>query len=740
MENDEIQQIFLLECDEGLDVAERSLLACKDDHGDAESINSIFRAVHSIKGGAGAFGFTPLQSFTHKFETVLQQVRDGDKPLTPALLKTLIRAFDVLTDHVSAIKGLSEAPSDEAISKELEAIAESDALPEEAAVVEAAAVDVVAEAPEADTAEQAVAEGDEPSEEIDFDDLLAELDVPEAVAAGHVVHLRPQARALDNGGDPLLLIRELSALGASVRAIDLSALPDLDHFAAESAYLGWEIDVPATVSRGDIEDIFDFVGDACGLTIFAAGEEPRFESFTPEVPVKAVAHEPSSDVEIFVEPSAEPAAVVVEAPEETAPAAPEPVAPVDVAAPSAAQQSQAAMANAGPAATIRVDLDRLDRLVDTVGELVITQSMLAQRLSGAGVAAEEELSQLEYLTRELQDCAMALRAQPIRSVFSRVPRIVRELESETGKRVTLTVEGEATELDKTVIERIGEPLTHLIRNAIDHGLEPVEDRIASGKAAEGNVRLSAEQRGGHILICVADDGRGIDRTRVLQKALDRKIVSPEARLSDEEIDNLIFAPGFSTAEQVSNISGRGVGMDVVKQAIQGLGGRVSISSEPGKGTVFSLSLPLTLAIADGMIVTSGGETLILPLTNVVESLQAKPGEMKRLSADQHVINVRGNFLPVIPLSRSLGIGRNAVEDEKSVLIVVETESRGQVAIQVDAIQDQRQVVIKSLETNFRPIDGIGGATILGDGRIALIVDVEALTSLAHLPRELDLAA
>ncbi len=399
-----------------------------------------------------------------------------------------------------------------------------------------------------------------------------------------------------------------------------------------------------------------------------------------------------------------------------------------------------ATANAAPTPTIRVDLDRLDRLVDTVGELVIIQSMLAQRLSGAGVAAEDELSQLEYLTRELQDCAMALRAQPIRSVFSRVPRIVRELEAETGKRVTLTVEGEATELDKTVIERIGEPLTHLIRNAIDHGLEKIEDRIAAGKAAEGNVRLAAEQRGGHILISVSDDGRGIDRARVFQKAVDRKIVSAEARLTDDEIDNLIFAPGFSTAEQVSNISGRGVGLDVVKQAIQGLGGRVSISSEPGKGTAFSLSLPLTLAIADGMIVSCGGETLILPLNNVVESLQAKPEELKRLSPTQHVVNVRGNFLPVIPLITSLGMGKTEAVSEQSVLIVVETESFGQIAIQVDAIQDQRQVVIKSLETNFRPITGIGGATILGDGRIALIIDVEALAPAAHSPRELDLAA
>ncbi|RJT26447.1 chemotaxis protein CheA [Chakrabartia godavariana] len=737
MQHDEIQQIFLLECDEGLDIAERSLLACKDGSGDAESINSIFRAVHSIKGGAGAFGFTPLQSFTHKFETVLQQVRDGDKPLTPGLLKTLIRAFDVLTDHVSAIKGQADAPSDHAISAELEGIATGEIVPEE----DSASTSDPAPLPDAEP--EATAEEDGGREiaanddaDIDFDALLADLDVPESKEGGHVLHLRPTARALDNGSDPILLLRELHTLGATVRTVDASSVPDLDNFAAESAYLGWEIDVPASVTRAKIDEIFDFIGDACDLAIYVTGEEPRFVEQADPTVVKLPEAAPLAPTPEPQAPKVEPAAAPVPA---IASIKPE-VAADPVSAAPAANAVNSAAAAAAPVATIRVDLDRLDRLVDTVGELVITQSMLAQRLSGAGVAAEDELSQLEYLTRELQDCAMALRAQPIRSVFSRVPRIVRELESETGKRVTLTVEGEATELDKTVIERIGEPLTHLIRNAIDHGLEPVEDRIAAGKAAEGNVRLSAEQRGGHILICVADDGRGIDRARVFQKAVERKIVAPDARLTDEEIDNLIFAPGFSTAEQVSNISGRGVGMDVVKQAIQGLGGRVSISSEPGKGTVFSLSLPLTLAIADGMIVSSGGETLILPLNNVVESLQAKPEDLKRLTPTQHVINVRGSYLPVVPLTTSLGIGQIAEDSAQNVLIVVETESYGQIAIQVDAIQDQRQVVIKSLETNFRPITGIGGATILGDGRIALIVDVEALAAAAHSPKELDLAA
>ena len=714
MGHDEIQQIFLLECDEGLDIAERGLLACKEGTGTEDHINAIFRAVHSIKGGAGAFGFTALQSFTHKFETVLQQVRDGDKSLTPALLKVLLKAFDTLADHASAIKGDGDTPDDSQISAQLEEIAESDGpfgeeTSDDAAVAEAATeveADILPETADA-------ADGDD--FEIDFDGLLAALDGPEETAVGGLVlHLRPTARALEHGGDPTLLIRELERLGARVRDVDVSNVPDLDSFAAEQSYLGWEIEAPAFISRESIEEIFEFAGDACGLTIFTSGEEPKFGGMNA---FPAVEHAP---VEVAPKPVVTPVAAndIQDAPLVEA-------APVAQAATTTATPTSAA---SGPVPTIRVDLDRLDRLVDTVGELVITQSMLAQRLSGAGVAAEDELSQLEYLTRELQDCAMALRAQPIRSVFSRVPRIVRELEAETGKRVTLKVEGEATELDKTVIERIGEPLTHLIRNAIDHGLESVEDRLAAGKNADGIVRLTAEQRGGHILICVSDDGRGIDRERVLKKAIERKVISADARLADEEIDNLIFAPGFSTAEQVSNISGRGVGMDVVKQAIQALGGRVTISSTPGSGTTFSLSLPLTLAIADGMVVHVGGETLILPLTSVVESLQARPGDLMSIAPGRNVVNVRGSFLPVLPLAKTLGIGNPEDDNSQKVLIVVETEARGQIVLEVGAIHDQRQVVIKSLETNFRPVPGVAGATILGDGRIALIVDFEALAS------------
>ena len=366
-------------------------------------------------------------------------------------------------------------------------------------------------------------------------------------------------------------------------------------------------------------------------------------------------------------------------------------------------------------------------MIDTVGELVIAQAMLAQRLSGDGTAGEELLL-LEGLTRDIQESAMSIRAQPIGSVFSRVPRILRELASSTGKHVKLEVFGETTELDKTVIERLGEPLTHLIRNAVDHGIESAEERLAAGKPAEGTLTLAAEQRSGRILIHITDDGKGIDRARVLAKAVEKGIVAPEAQLSPEDIDQLIFAPGFSTAATITSVSGRGVGMDVVRQNVKDLGGRITIESVPGKGTTFTLALPLTLAISDGMIVTVGDQTLVVPLTHVVESLRPGEADVQGMGTGRQMLNVRGKFIPVLSVAQRTG-GRGAGTDpRRGVLIVVDTQVAGQAALLVDTICDQRQFVIKSLEANFRPVEGVAGATILGDGQVALILDVDTLVA------------
>jgi len=723
MDLDAIQQMFFQESEEGLQALESCFATCREGGDDAETINTIFRAVHSIKGGAGAFGHEHLQTFAHHYESVLDQLRSGGLTMTPALLDVLVAAFDTLTDHVAAAQGERSTPDDSAVLAALEAASHADAAP--AAEPPAAPV---ADAPPTSegsddfdallgllgpdaSAPEAASGGD------DFDALLGLLDLEPAPTAtpSWRVRVRPSGNGFANGSEPLLLIRELSRMGATDIAVDASDLPPFEELDVQRSYLGWTMDMPTEVAREDIEAVFEFVD---GWQIDISQEE------APAVPVE----EPKAP-EVSVEPA--PVAPIVTPP---AAAKPEPVetkpdpveakpAPVETKPSPAAAKAAPSSAEAA-AATIRVELDKLDRLVNLVGELVITQAMLAQRLSEHGLGGTSELTSLENLTRELQDSAMSIRAQPMKTVFNRVPRIIRELEADTGKRVRLQVEGEMTEVDKTVVERIGEPLTHLIRNAVDHGIEGPQDRIAAGKSEEGVLRVAAEQRSGRIVITVADDGRGIDRARVRAKAIERGIVAPDANLSEEEIDNLIFAPGFSTAEKVSNISGRGVGMDVVRRNVQALGGRIGVSSRFGNGTSFTLSLPLTLAVLDGMIVKVGDQTFVIPLGNIVESLRAQPEQLSYLSEHAAILDVRGTQLPVLRVGPLLDVPAQTDPGE-TVMIVVESDV-GQAVMMVDAIEDQRQVVVKSLEANYRAIPGVSGATILGDGRVALILDVDGV--------------
>jgi two-component system chemotaxis sensor kinase CheA len=459
--------------------------------------------------------------------------------------------------------------------------------------------------------------------------------------------------------------------------------------------------MPASVSREAVADIFDFVGDEVTLAYDADGMPPP----------RIAAGEPAASSTDEVQPIAPASSDHPAAP-------PPPAAAAAAAAAGAANQS------------VRIDLRKLDMLIDGVGELVIAQAMLAQRLTNENLAHIEELALIETLVRDIQDHAMAFRAQPISSVFGRVPRLLRELGANTGKHVKLEVSGETTELDKTVIERLSEPMTHLIRNAVDHGIEPPEVRQAAGKDPEGTLTLSAEQKAGRIVIRISDDGRGIDRERVLAKAIANGLVSAEAQLSDDEIHQLIFAPGFSTAAQVSSISGRGVGMDVVKQNVKDLGGRITIESVPGKGTTFSLALPLTLAISDGMIVQVGDQSLVIPLTHVIESLRPTPADVKGMGTRAQMLNARGSFVPIVPLGVLTGAENPVTDPCAGVLVLVETEGHGRAALLVDAITDQRQFVIKALDAHYRQVDSVAGATILGDGKVALIVDVDFIASTA----------
>ncbi|MDQ2105894.1 chemotaxis protein CheA, partial [Azospirillum isscasi] len=385
--------------------------------------------------------------------------------------------------------------------------------------------------------------------------------------------------------------------------------------------------------------------------------------------------------------------------------------------------------------TIRVDLDKIDRLVNMVGEMVITQAMIAEHVRdlppGEFQELLEGLEQLAQHTRELRESVMSIRAQPVSSVFSRMPRLVRECAATTGKEVQLVTSGETTEVDKTVVENLVDPLTHMIRNSIDHGLESPDERERIGKPRAGTVHLSAQHRSGRIVIEITDDGRGINRPKVLSKAIEKGLVQPGASLSDEEIDNLIFLPGFSTADQVSNLSGRGVGMDVVRRNITSLGGRIGVYSTPGEGSRFVLSLPLTLAVLDGMVISVGEERFVLPLTNIVESLRPKAADLHGLVGKCDVMMARGEYVRLVYLHQLFGIPGAVADPTRALVVLVETEDGSRLGLVVDEVLGQQQVVIKSLEANFRRLDGVAAATILGDGRVALILDVAGLREMSR---------
>jgi len=755
---DAIRTTFFIECDELLAQLEEGLMAMEQGSADSETINSVFRAVHSVKGGGGAFGLDPLVRFSHVFETLLDQIRSSQVEATESVVATLLRAADMLADHVSAAR--DGGGVDEARSEQIAAAIMSHTLGGSSAA---------AYEPESDEIEgldfkpQMISldlPSAEPAADFDISALLAGVAAAPAdpVAndgeGGWIVNFAPHASLYAKANDSALVLRELSGLGEAVISVNDEALPTLDEMDPAGAYLGWTVRLPASVAEEDIRDAFAFVDDDCDLEIVREG------GGSADLDISALlagAVEPRTSAEEPADLLSSLLQEVVQSPPAAAPAppAPAPVAPataqnkpfnlMDLAphvdeltqsAPSAPVQAQAANAPAAPPPpqTIRVDLDRVDRLINLVGELVINQAMLAQRVmeSGAGKATDVNLAitDLELLTRNIQDSVMAIRAQPVKSVFQRMPRLVREVGEATHKRVRLVTEGEGTEVDKTVVEKLSDPITHMIRNAIDHGLETPAEREAAGKPAEGTVRLTAAHRSGRIVIEVSDDGRGVDRARVKAKAIEKGLISADAQMTDEEIDNLIFAPGFSTAATVSDISGRGVGMDVVKRSVQALGGRITIISTPGQGSRFSLSLPLTLAVLDGMVVTVGDQTLVAPLTTIIESLKPRAGDVRPLGPSNFVLKIRDAFVPLIDTGAALGFGKSKFDPTEGVALLVESDVAGQVALMVDHIQGQRQVVIKSLETNYKPTDGVAAATILGDGRVALILDIDGLVT-AH---------
>ncbi|MGH1481282.1 MAG: chemotaxis protein CheA [Geminicoccales bacterium] len=678
----EFKQTYFQECDDLLADLERQLTALQEGEVDDEVLNAAFRAIHSIKGGAGAFGFAELVAFAHVFETVLDRMRGHELDTSSANIALMIRAADTLADLVVSAQEETEVPAD-------------------------FGQDILASLTALAGPETAGDEADDDDEDIDFAPVMVGGDEGggsegEAVDERNLFRIKfvPFATLFERANEPILLFRELKRLGAFKAEVDISKLPELEAIEPDGSYFVWDIELETTSPKSAIEEVFEFASNDCDLDI---------EEVTK---AKDEVKEVVQEAETAPSPS----------PKKTKPCAPAAVKPAAAKAGAAEKKAPA---------TIRVDLERIDRLVNMVGELVITQAMLGEQASHLAVDQHAGLIHgIEVLAqqmRELQESVMAIRAQPVKSVFSRMPRLVRELAGSLNKEARLVISGEHTEVDKTVIEELSDPLTHMIRNSMDHGLEMPDDREEAGKPREGTIYLSAEHSSGRIVISVSDDGRGINRDKVLQKARDKGLVSTETRPSDDEIDNMILLPGFSTADQVSNVSGRGVGMDVVVSKIQNMGGRIGISSVPGRGSKFNLTLPLTLAVLDGMVVRVGAENYIIPIASIVETLRPDEQRVNRLATGGEVLKHCDDYIKLIHLSELFGSADMEVKD--SLVVIVETGG-GRIGLVVSELVGQQQVVIKSLESNYRRIDGIAGATILGNGLVALILDVDGLRSIA----------
>ena len=759
MDMNEIKEIFFQECEEQLAELESGLLKLNDGDRDPETVNAVFRAVHSIKGGAGAFGLDDLVSFAHVFETTLDCVRSNKLEPTQDVLKVMLKSADVLADLTNAARdgGSVDEARSRTLIRELEALAHG----EVPAAAEAPAPKPAAAAPKAAAPAPVVVEkppvNDEGFQPIPF--TFGDFDEE---PVGHYmptvqITFKPKKDLYAKGNEAVLLLRDVSRLGEMSVYCDMDALPTLDKMNPEEAYFSWKISVTTEKGEDGVRSVFEFAEWDCDLDIRTIEEDVVGEvTENEEQPMQPVPFDLSmlddggsaaGDEPAVMESDAAAAVAAAETITKVAQAASR--AAENKAASAAASAASAAQANQAAAAgqTIRVDLDRVDRLINLVGELVINQAMLSQSVvendANGTSSINMGLEELQQLTREIQDSVMAIRAQPVKPVFQRMARTVREIADITGKSVRLITEGENTEVDKTVIDKLAEPLTHMIRNAVDHGLEMPEKREALGKNPEGTVRLTAKHRSGRIVIELADDGAGINREKVRQKAIDNDLIAADANLSDEEIDNLIFHAGFSTADKVSDLSGRGVGMDVVKRSIQALGGRISISSKPGQGSVFTMSLPLTLAVLDGMVVTVAGQTLVVPLTAIVETLQPEASAIHSFGASQRLISIRNSFCPLVDVGKILNFRATQANPIEGVALLVESEGGGQRALMVDAIQGQRQVVIKSLEANYTHVPGIAAATILGDGRVALILDVDAVVAASRgqsLKQDISLAA
>ena len=652
MDISDFYQTFFDEADELLADMEQHLLVLQPEAPDAEQLNAIFRAAHSIKGGAGTFGFSVLQETTHLMENLLDEARRGEMQLNTDIINLFLETKDIMQEQLDAYKQSQEpdAASFDYICQALRQLA----------------LEAKDETPSAVTRLSVVAKS-EPQDEQSRSQSPRRI-ILSRLKAGEVDLLEEE-------------LGHLTTLTDVVKGTDsLSAI------------------LPGDIAEDDITAVLCFVIEADQITFETVEVSPKISP--PPVLKLAAEQAPTGRVE------------------------------------------REKTTRSSESTSIRVAVEKVDQLINLVGELVITQSMLAQRSSELDPVNHGDLitsmGQLQRNARDLQESVMSIRMMPMEYVFSRYPRLVRDLAGKLGKQVELTLVGSSTELDKSLIERIIDPLTHLVRNSLDHGIELPEKRLAAGKNSVGNLILSAEHQGGNICIEVTDDGAGLNRERILAKAASQGLTVSE-NMSDDEVAMLIFAPGFSTAEQVTDVSGRGVGMDVVKRNIQEMGGHVEIQSKQGTGTTIRILLPLTLAILDGMSVRVADEVFILPLNAVMESLQPREADLHPLAGDERVLEVRGEYLPIVELWKVFNVAGAKTEATQGIVVILQSGGR-RYALLVDQLIGQHQVVVKNLESNYRKVPGISAATILGDGSVALIVDVSALQAINREQRMANTAA
>jgi len=655
----QFQQVFIEECLEGLEVMEAELLKLNPGSVDSEVINTIFRVAHSIKGGAGTFGFHQLTEFTHVAETLLDDLRAEKITLIDGHISLFLQTVDCLRAWIQLL-----ADDSESIPNAAESLKQQ-----------------YNQFLQLDLNQDALSTGDEQL-------VKSQPSATKALDEGDwLINFTPGQDILKQGNEPRLIFAELQDLGELKVMPKFENMPSWDNLSPEDIYVTWDLELISQVSEAQIKEAFEWVEDES--TIIITAPSTRSQSITSEA--LAVGHE------MLAESKASPVAT-----------------------------TKIAIAKSAETNSIRVSIDKVDALINMVGELVITQAMLGEL--GQDFSAEKlpelkkGLIQLSQHTREMQDSVMKIRMLPIQFAFNRIPRMVRDLSEQLGKNVLLRIHGEETELDKIMLEKLSDPIVHLVRNALDHGIETIEERKLAGKSDVAYLDINAFHQGGEIIVEIRDDGRGLNREKIHAKAIEKGIVNKDQRYSDSQIDELIFAPGFSTVETVSDISGRGVGMDVVKRNIESLGGDIKIESTTGEGSCFSIRLPLTLSIMDGQLVKIGCKTYILPIMSIIESLQLKDGMVTKLADDTEVFKLRDEFIPIIRLYQVLNHETNLKRITDGLLVVVES-GNNKYGLLVDDLAAQQQVVIKNLEENFMKVSCVSGATILGNGTVALILDI-----------------